>query len=214
MRDLPKDLNMYNPAHFKEDDQDIAYDLIDKNGFAVMVSTQPSLEVDYPTISHIPLLRDGDVLLGHVARVNKHWKLFDGQTHKITAIFQGPHGYISPRWYVSKNTVPTWLYSTVHVVGIPEILTKADDVAMVMDKISAQYEGANGWKPSDNDKKTIDALSRGIVCFRIPISELHCKLKLNQHKPEEDQKSVIGALKKTQNPENLALVKSLEALSK
>ena len=203
---------MYNPTHFHQDDQAIAYDLIDQNGFAVLVSNHTPSENRYPSISHIPLLRDGDMLLGHVVRVNKHWKLFDGQDHKVTAIFQGPHGYVSPRWYVSKNTVPTWLYSTVHVTGTPKILSTAEDVVMVMDKISAQYEGPNGWKPSDNDQKTIEALSRGIVCFQIPISEMQCKLKLNQHKPEEDQASVIDALKKTQKPENLALMKSLEDL--
>lgn len=203
---------MYNPAHFNEDEEGVAYDLIDQNGFAVMISNQASGENSYPTISHIPLLREGNTLLGHVARANKHWKLFDGKDHKVTAIFQGPHGYISPRWYVSENTVPTWLYSTVHVIGVPEILSAMDDVTMVMDKISAQYEGPYGWKPSDNDGQKMAALSRGIVCFRIPISEMHCKLKLNQHKPEDDRNSVVNALKKTQKPENLALVKSLEDL--
>jgi transcriptional regulator len=73
-----------------------------------------------PAATHLPLvvLRDGlDVVLGtHMARANPHWRELDGAD--VLAIFQGPHGYVSPRWYTDpQRSVPTWNYAAVHCRG-------------------------------------------------------------------------------------------------
>jgi transcriptional regulator len=52
---------------------------------------------DEPAITHAPLQfeRSRNVLVGHMARANPHAKaLVDGAT--VTAIFHGPHVYVSP----------------------------------------------------------------------------------------------------------------------
>src|SRR5262245_44988542 len=57
-------------------------------------------------------------LLGHVAHENDHWHHCDGFTESL-AIFRGPYGYVSPSWYLSGPSVPTWNYAVVHVYGYP-----------------------------------------------------------------------------------------------
>lgn len=82
-------------------------------GFAALVSN--NLEA-----SHIPMLlskEEGEfgVIYGHFARSNPHWKSI--KNTDVLAIFSGPHSYISPTWYETQPSVPTWNYSAVHVVG-------------------------------------------------------------------------------------------------
>ena len=38
-------------------------------------------------------------LIGHMARANGHWKLFDRAAPSRCALFWGPHAYVSPTWY-------------------------------------------------------------------------------------------------------------------
>ncbi|WP_420547862.1 FMN-binding negative transcriptional regulator [Curvivirga sp.] len=185
---------MYIPSHFKEDSVEKAYEIIDQYGFATLVSPHVSVTEDMPYVTHLPFLRDGNVLLGHLARPNKHWKRFDNEVAH-TVIFQGAHGYISPRWYQNEDQVPTWAYATVHVTGVIQLIEEMDEINSLMEKISAQYEGAAGWKPSKVDPKKYEALKRGIVCFKMEMSDIQCKLKLNQNKSELDQNSVLSVLK-------------------
>jgi predicted FMN-binding regulatory protein PaiB len=53
----------------------------------------------------VPLLLDAErgplgTLVGHMARANPHWQSFDVRAPAL-AIFQGPHAYVSPRWFAS-----------------------------------------------------------------------------------------------------------------
>ena len=97
---------MYTPASFAETDQSKLQDLIENQSFATLVSVGEC----EPIASHLPLLLDRQTephgrLVGHMARANPQWKSADGQP--VLAIFTGPHTYISPTWYESKNVVPT-----------------------------------------------------------------------------------------------------------
>ncbi|MTI08982.1 FMN-binding negative transcriptional regulator [Curvivirga aplysinae] len=185
---------MYIPSHFEEKNIEKAYEIIDQYGFATLVSPHDDTRENNPYITHLPFLRDGNILLGHVARPNKHWKRFEDKTLH-TVIFQGAHGYISPRWFETKDQVPTWAYAIVHVTGVINIIDDVKEINNFMKKLSYQYEGAKGWSPSEVDSRKYEALKRGIVCFKMEISDIQCKLKLNQNKPEIDQKSVLSILK-------------------
>src|SRR5476651_3834 len=102
---------MYTPDHFREDRPEVLDEAIRRIGFATLVTAE--LEAN-----HLPMLLEGGVLRGHVARANPVWKAGDGAA---LAIFLGPHAYVSPSWYPSKadtgKAVPTWNYITVHARG-------------------------------------------------------------------------------------------------
>src|SRR5690242_7051367 len=102
---------MYVPDHFREDRPEVLHQAMRQIGFATLVTR--NLDAN-----HLPMLLDGPVLRGHVARANPVWKAGKGAA---LGIFLGPHAYVSPNWYPSKaetgKAVPTWNYITVHARG-------------------------------------------------------------------------------------------------
>lgn len=196
---------MYCPDHFRIEDQKTIDQIIDDFGFAILVSNVGSNEAGLPSITHLPLLRDGSYLYGHMARPNHHWKLLE-QGVSSTAIFQGPHGYVSPKWYQSENRVPTWNYATVHVTGQAEILREEDANTQLMESLVSQYEGVDGWSTAQVSDKALAGLRRGIICFRLSMEQVECKVKMDQNKTEEDRKSVAETLRATgrDNDQDLA----------
>ncbi len=74
-----------------------------------------------PDATFLPVLWEGDRLVGHLARANAHWRrIVDGSP--ALAIVTGPDAYVSPSWYATKaehgKVVPTWNYSVVHLRGV------------------------------------------------------------------------------------------------
>ena len=66
--------------------------------------------------SHVPVVIDDQdrnriILNAHMSRNNPHWRAI-GDGADTVAIFQGPHAYITPSWYATKQetgkVVPTW----------------------------------------------------------------------------------------------------------
>ena len=79
---------MYIPAPFAETDRAVLHDLIEANGFGVLVSVD---ETSAPVASHIPFVLDrasGDngTLQAHLARANPQWRGFDAGA-EILSIF-------------------------------------------------------------------------------------------------------------------------------
>jgi transcriptional regulator len=193
---------MYTPSAFRADDRTALYNLIERHGFGTLVTVLDGA----PFATHLPLLLDRErgLLLGHVARANPHWRALDGAAESL-AIFQGPHGYVSPSWYVTGPAVPTWNYAAVHVYGAPRLL---DDEARLLDllrRLVDQYESGRPrpWTmdlPADYLKKML----HGIVGFEMPIGRVEGKFKLNQNRPAEDRRGVIGQLAEG-GPEERAL---------
>ena len=128
---------MYNPTKFKTLDRNEAFELMDQNPFAALITVANGS----PFISQIPLTvrRVGEEfeLIGHVARANPHWKyMTEGNG---TAIFQGPHTYISSSWY-AKNDVPTWNYAFVHVTGPIELIEDKVGIVECLKELTSQSE--------------------------------------------------------------------------
>jgi transcriptional regulator len=131
---------MYVPESFNEPDREVVLDLIDRHGFATLISWSGR----EPVVSHLPLLVErapaGPVLLGHFARANPHTQLCDGATPAL-AIFSGPHAYISPSWYETTPAVPTWNYVVAHAHGRP-LLVDDEATREIVARSVEKYERA------------------------------------------------------------------------
>ncbi|KRF29329.1 FMN-binding negative transcriptional regulator [Paenibacillus sp. Soil787] len=182
---------MYIPSHFEIDDDLITYDIIEKNGFATLISQHQG----GPFATHLPLSLDKsrEYLFGHFARPNPQWKEIEKQ--EVLAIFHGPHCYISPSWYETQTTVPTWNYVAVHVYGQVELV---DDEQIVMnslaDLVLKYEESGSSYQLDQVDANYLAGLSKGIQGFRIKITRIEGKVKLSQNNPTERQKLVIQQL--------------------
>lgn len=196
---------MYIPKSFAVTEVSILQDLIDADPFGILVSVREKA----PYASHIPFLLDRDkgpngTLVAHIARGNPQGESFEG-AQELLAIFQGPHGYISPRWYSPGNAVPTWNYAVVHAYGTPRRITDPGDIRAQQERLVAAYEGADGWTMDSQPEDYIDGMLRGIIAFEMPVTRLEGKFKLSQNRPREDQESVIKELSSSASPWDRAL---------
>lgn len=184
---------MYIPSSFAETDPSTLHDFMRRHSFATLVTQgDPGL-----TASHLPLLWDPTVgpngaLLGHMARANPQWRDVPGEA---LAIFQGPHAYISPTWYETEGTVPTWNYVAVHASGAFQIVDDDSELLGILRRSVNVYEADRNppWT-FDESAPNIGPMLRSIVGFRIEISRLEGKFKLSQNHPQERRERVIRGL--------------------
>ena len=197
---------MYVPNHFCEDDAEKLAALIEENSFGVLVTVADGR----PFASHIPFLYDrvSNVLLGHVARANPQWRHFSSGSD-VMVLFQGPHGYISPSWYLSPG-VPTWNYATAHVYGSARALEEPSRIKTIVEGLTAKHERGNQppWAPT-YDPKMLNA----IVGVEIAIREVQGKFKLSQNRSAADRAAVISKLAASGSEADLALAKLMEGNS-
>src|ERR1700678_425584 len=140
---------MYVPKAFAAEDLPRLHDFMEEFNFATVV-TQRDGEL---TASHIPFLLDRaaepyGALRAHVAIGNPQLKDFQAGSQALV-IFQGPHTYVSPSWYVSPESVPTWNYTVVHAYGVPKIMDR-DGLASVLKDLTGKHERASA-QPWDYD---------------------------------------------------------------
>jgi transcriptional regulator len=186
---------MYVPAPFGVSDQGILDAFIRRYAFATLVTLSSGGLV----ASHIPIMlrrsERGGSLIGHLARANDHWRALDGR-HDSLAIFHGPHGYVSPTWYVTSPAVPTWNYAVVHVCGKPRVSTDPNFTRTALTDLIAEYEGARArpWGAADMASDVFDKLARAIVAFEMPIETVQGKFKLGQNRSREDRSGMLAGL--------------------
>ena len=193
---------MYIPAAFRETRPDVLHALIRQHSFGPLVS---QLEGEL-IATHLPFLLEAErgpngTLLGHMARANPHWRAFS-QSAESLAIFQGPHAYISPSWYVSEAAVPTWNYTAVHAYGRARLIDEACRVRELLEATVGTFEAAfaEPWSTARLSDEYITNLARGIVAFEIPIARLEGKRKLSQNRPVADAAGAIAGLRAQADP--------------
>lgn len=113
---------MYSKPEFAPLSRGDVFGLIEAASFATVVTSGPQGLV----VSHLPFVLDrtrggNGTLVSHLARANPHSALI-AEGRETVAIFQGPHGYISPSWYPRRpvrDSAPTWNFAVVHCHGRP-----------------------------------------------------------------------------------------------
>jgi transcriptional regulator len=204
---------MYVPKAFAVEDLGRLQDFMDEFNFATIV-TQRDGEL---TASHIPFVLDrsvqpNGVLRAHVAIRNPQLKDFQTGSQALV-IFQGPHTYISPSWYVQPENVPTWNYTAVHAYGVPKIGNKAAMIELLKDLVHQHERSLEPPWDFDPAAAWVQKLLSEIVAFEIPIEKLQGKFKLNQNRTPADREGVIQKLSSSEDAAQRA-VASLMTLRK
>jgi transcriptional regulator len=202
---------VYVPGSFAVDDPERLFELMERESFATLVS-----QVDgRPFATHLPLLVDRAVgpcgrLVGHMARANPQAAASDGQD--VLVIFQGPHAYISPRWYAEENVVPTWNYVAVHACGRLQMIDDAAETLRILEGYVARYEraGEGGWRfdPATDHARRMAA---AVTAFRIDLTRLEGKWKLGQNHSPERRQRVIAALEAQPAENSQAIARLMRA---
>ncbi|MEM6585747.1 MAG: FMN-binding negative transcriptional regulator [Pseudomonadota bacterium] len=179
-----------NPV-FRERDDARLEALIKDVGFGmVFLTTQQG-----PRVAHVPVLSDGagDIRF-HLARNNALTPYLDGARALITV--NGPDGYVSPRWYKNRDTVPTWDYAAVEMEGSVRALSDQELECLLHDVIEtfeARIEG-EPWLASESSEKVWSGLFRGITGFSLSVEEWRPTFKLSQKKSAPERERIAAGV--------------------
>lgn len=175
---------MYLPPQFNAKDETQALELIKAYPFASLISVDDG---GAPFVTHLPLhltrQKDHQVLLGHCAKPNPHWRYLQARPQALVT-FMGPQAYMSPKVYPDLIRVPTWNYLAVHAKVQASLVEDLQAKDRLLKQLIGEHELAyvSQWRGLDKDYQ--QKMLNGIVAFELRITELQCKLKLNQHRPE------------------------------
>jgi len=198
---------VYVPEHFAETDPQTLAAFIDEQSFGTLVTSVAGK----PFASHVPLLYDraAGLLHCHVARANSQWRHFESSPEALV-IFAGPHGYVSPTWYVDAG-VPTWNYAVVHVYGEGRAVDDAAATAKHVEALAAKHERGNTppWTPTYDARRLA-----GIVGVEIRVRTIEGKFKLSQNRSAADRAAVATKLAASGTDNDLALAALVTAASK
>lgn len=185
---------MYIPEHFRVRDHADAVAFMRANPFTILVSSTDN----GPFATHLPLVirenADQLVLRGHVAKANPHWRYLEQQPQCMT-IFHGPHSYISPANYSTREAVPTWNYGAVHAYGNARVFAAPDELLGVLHELIPMFEPAYAEQWASLSPAYRERMLSHIVGFEIAVTKLEAKFKLSQNRTREEQEKVIEALR-------------------
>ncbi|MDZ5144211.1 FMN-binding negative transcriptional regulator [Microbacterium testaceum] len=169
--------------------------LIDLNPWVTLVSQTD----DGLVASHYAVMlddtRDDLTIVGHVGKPDD--SILGLGDRELLVVVQGPHGYITPRWYGDVPAVPTWNFVSAHLSGIPELLSPEENLR-VLERLVERFEGdgddARGLYAVPNDAAFVERLERGTMGFRLTPTRVTAKRKLSQNRPAEVVETIIDGL--------------------
>ena len=200
---------MYQPPHFIETRPEVLHELIIGNPLGLLVTNGPSGLI----ANHLPFHLDAkkSTLRAHLARANAQWKDLAAGSECLI-VFQGPHAYVTPGWYATKQetgkVVPTWNYVVVQVRGRPVVHQDAEWLRAQVGELTDHHEASRQqpWGVDDAPSDYIASQLRGIVGVEIAISAMDGKWKVSQNRVDADREGVAKGLAAQGNNAMAALV--------
>ena len=203
---------VYLPPVFTETRPEILLAHIERHDFAVLVS-HGSRGL---AASRVPFLLERRAenlfLQAHLARPNP--QVADlAEAEEVLVLFEGPHAYISPRWYATGPAVPTWNYADVHAYGRPQLIEDKEWLLAFLRRLSDRHElgAAAPWRIEDQPASYISGMLNGVVGFEIRVNRLEGKFKLSQNRPASDRPRIIAALDASGDPTAAAVAALMRA---
>jgi transcriptional regulator len=194
---------MYSPPYNRIENRAELLEFMRANNFPLLVTgTGGALHG-----SHLPVMaqeRDGKLVLDmHMARNNAQWQEFFDE--EVLVVFFGPHAYVSPRWYEEQERVPTWNYASVHVYGVPKVLSDAKQKYESQRRLVAALDPQ--WLPKFDalSAKYVEGMLEGIVNFEVAVTRLETRWKLSQNRSRGEQERIAAELEKSGDSAERAL---------
>ena len=201
---------MYIPKQFEAPDRASTLEVVRGYPFAMLISTDSDgSPMATPLPVAVSVSDDETTLHFHVARANPHAALLSANASTMIA-FSGPQAYMSPRVYPDLKRVPTWNYIAVHAYGeLTEVVgdaAKDDFLKFLIGIHEPAY--ADQWRALDAKYQMM--MMGAISAFRLRVTRLQSKFKLNQHRTEAH--ASMKAIYAAGNPDEQALGKWMERL--
>jgi transcriptional regulator len=146
--------------------------------------------------THLPFVieerKDDIILISHFAKENDHWKSL--VQNEPLVIFSEPHAYISPVHYDHQQNVPTWNYIAVHAYGKTNLIEDDAGKLQLLAKTIQCFESTyqQQWESLTDKYKT--GMLKGIVGFKIEVTDLQAKYKLSQNRSDTEKEKIVREL--------------------
>lgn len=191
---------MYLPPSFRIDEPAQLAEFVHRYPFATLLGH----DGEQPVATAAPVLLRHDaegrpLLVTHLARANDHWRVCDGE-RRGAVLFHGPHAYITPRWYATQPSVPTWNYALVEAVGRPQAIHDPDWLRELLAELMARFDPDLALPD-----ELVERLLPAIVGLAMPVEAWHGKFKLGQNRSAEDLAGVLAGLSAASAPDAAAL---------
>lgn len=187
---------MYNFSYFKEKEQQVILDFMEKHPFAFLTGSYLS---GGQVATQIPVIveeRNGELFLqGHIMRNTDHHKAFI-ENPQALIVFTGPSCYVSASWYTNPQIGSTWNYMSVHIHGQVNFMTP-EELIHFMRKFTLKFEKGNTESLTIYDNLPDSFLSKmmpAIVGFEIKVQNIENVFKLSQNRDEQSYRSIMAKL--------------------
>lgn len=186
---------MFVPELYRTPHPSWALALMHDHPLAMLVSNG----ANGPLVTHLPVIPDestlaagtgdtglvGTTLLAHLNRVNPHWKALTAED-RVTLVFHGPHGYVSPTVYQTTPAAPTWNFTALHVHGTVEPMTDLPSTLWVVRETVRILERdfGTGWDATAS-LPYFERIGPAVGAFRVHVTAAEAMFKLSQEKPPE-----------------------------
>lgn len=195
---------MYLPKHFTQNERALTLEVMREHGFATLTTVAADGE---PFATHLPVVVQDDgaatTLHFHLARANPQVEMLRAGRAAMIA-FLGPHAYLSPKVYPDEKRVPTWNYLAVHAYGPVEEITEHASKDAMLKSLIALHEPSYAAQWKGLDPAFQETMLGAIAVFRMPVTRLESKFKLNQHRKEAHVAMKTGYAAGNENERALA----------
>jgi transcriptional regulator len=184
---------VYIPEHFRNEDRATALAFMRANPFVILVSNTE----EGPFATHVPVVVRESVdqltIRGHVAKANPHWQYLQNDPACLM-IFHGPHAYISPSNYDTREVVPTWNYGAVHIYGNATTYDEPDQLLNMLHDLIPTFDATYEQQWDTLSEAYRQRMLSHIVGFELAVTKLEAKFKLSQNRTRNEQQHVIDSL--------------------
>lgn len=196
---------MYIPHLYRQEDHSRILEFLQQNNFAALVS----FDGERPVATHSPVevveTEAGLNIYGHFARANPQWKTLNDQ--EVLFVFQGPHTYISPRWYNHVN-VPTWNYKIIHVYARLREL-QGDDLYALLGRLVKKHEANSSYRLEGLPPDFVQKEMKAVFGFAAQVTRIDAGYKLSQNRNDEDHANIIAQLEKRTDEDSREIARSM-----
>jgi transcriptional regulator len=198
---------MYRPNAFAVDDPALLRDVLRGRVFVTLAAMRDGIV----SFAYAPVVVDEAGLRFHLAMRNPLAQLEDGARVSVSCL--ASDAYVSPDWYRTTVTVPTWNYIAVEAEGPVRRLSREELRTLVLD-LSAQEETRllpkPVWTIDKMPEARAEALLNVIVGFELTFERLQGKFKLSQDKNPDDIEGVIEGLEARGDAASTAIAKAMK----
>ncbi|MBQ4850443.1 FMN-binding negative transcriptional regulator [Pseudoalteromonas sp. MMG012] len=182
----------YPPKPFTEVNETDLYHLMAQYPLATILSADPNTALN--NTCQIPMLFD-ETCSHFICHVTANNPLTLQVSKSVKLLFNGPNAYLSPN-HCNNETLPSWLYATVEVEGILELITEPQAQLAAMNTLTDHFERGfdTPWQVADLDDQLVNAMFKHIRFLRIKPLQCTGVFKLSQNKPSHIRQQVIKSL--------------------